>query len=90
MAEQVGVAAQRTTDITPGPGGVMTTEVGVVTGPLTLKTELSGGGDIVVRVQYKDADEWYGVQGATAHVADPADLDAVHGIAVALLNRPNG
>jgi hypothetical protein len=81
--------AERNTDITPGPGGVMTVEVGVVTGALTLKTELSGG-DVVVRVQYKDADEWYGVQGATAHLADPADLDAVHTVAVALLNRPNG
>jgi hypothetical protein len=88
MAEQVGVTS-RTTDITPGPGGVMTAEVGVVTGALTLKTELSGG-DVTVRVQYKDADEWYAVQGATAHVADPADLDAVHAVAVALLNRPNG
>ncbi len=82
--------AERTTDITAGPGGVMTVEVGVITGELTLRTELSGGGDVTVRAQYKDADEWYGVQGATAHLADPADLDAVHAVAVALLNRPLG
>jgi hypothetical protein len=89
MAEQGGITS-RTTDISAGPGGVMTVEVGVVTGALTLRTELSGGGDVVVRVQYKDADEWYGVQGATAHLADPADLDAVHAVAVALLDRPTG
>ena len=79
----------RTTDLTPGPGGVMTVEVGVVTGELTLRSELAGG-DVTLRVQYKDADEWYEVQGATAHLTEPADLDAVHAIAVALLDRPTG
>jgi hypothetical protein len=79
-----------TTDITAGPGGVMTEEVGVVTGDLTLRSELSGTGDVTLRVQYKDADEWYTVQGATAHLTDQADLEAVHAIAVALLNRPSG
>jgi hypothetical protein len=86
----MGDTESRTTDITAGPGGVMTVEVGVVTGDLTLRTELSGNGDVTVRVQYKGADEWYGVQGATAHLKDKADLDAVHTIAVALLNRPSG
>lgn len=80
----------RSTDITPGPGGVMTVEVGVVTGPLTLKTELAESGEVTVRTQYKDADEWYTVQGGTAHLAAQEDLDAVHAIAVGLLNRPNG
>jgi hypothetical protein len=83
-------ADSRTTDITPGPGGVMTVEVGVVTGPLTLKTELAEAGDVTVRVQYKDAAEWYAVTGGTAHLSAQEDLDAVHGIAVGLLNRPNG
>ena len=77
----------RTTDITPGPGGVMTDEVGVVTGELTLRSELAGN-EVTVRVQYKDADEWYAVTGAKATLADPADLEAVHSIAVGLLNRP--
>jgi hypothetical protein len=80
----------RTTDITAGPGGVMTAEVGVVTGELTLRTEVSDSGEATVHVQYKGADEWYTVQGATARLADKHDLDAVHTIAVALLNRPSG
>ena len=80
----------KTTDITAGPGGVMTTEVGVVTGELTLRTELSGAGEVTVHVQYKDADEWYTVHGAKAHLGDKGDLDAVHTIAVALLDRPSG
>jgi hypothetical protein len=83
MSEQ-----SRTADFTAGPGGVMTDEVGVVTGDLTLRTAVSGG-QVTLHVQYKDADEWYAVTGATARLADPADLDAVHAIALALLNRPS-
>ncbi|MEV4635775.1 hypothetical protein AB0J80_00325 [Actinoplanes sp. NPDC049548] len=82
-------ADSRSTDITAGQGGVMTDEVGVVTGELTLRTEFSGG-QVVVRAQYKDADEWYTVTGAKAALKDPADLDAVHTVAVGILNRPEG
>jgi hypothetical protein len=84
------MAEQRTADIKAGPGGVMTDEVGVVTGDLAVRTELDDSGGVVVRVQYKDADEWYLVTGAKATLADPKDLDAVHDIVVALLNRPEG
>ncbi|GIE79857.1 hypothetical protein Aph02nite_58070 [Actinoplanes philippinensis] len=80
----------KTTDIVPGPGGVMTDEAGVVTGDLTLRTELSEAGEAVLSVQYKDAEEWYGVTGGRAKLTDPADLDAVHAIAVGLLHRPEG
>ena len=65
----------RTTDIVAGQGGVMTDEVGVITGDLTLRTELSDG-QVTVRAQYKDADEWYVVTGARAKLADPADIKA--------------
>jgi hypothetical protein len=78
-----------TTDITAGPGGVMTDEVGVITGDLTLRTEYAGG-RVAVRVQYKDADEWYAVTGGTATLADEADVEAVHAIVIGLLNRPSG
>ncbi|MGW5556173.1 hypothetical protein ACWER9_02980 [Micromonospora sp. NPDC003944] len=82
-------AQSRTTDIVPGPGGVMTDEVGVVTGDLTLRTEYADG-KVTLRVQYKDADEWYVVTGTAVTLADAAGLDAVHGVAVGLLNRPEG
>jgi hypothetical protein len=84
------MAAQRTTDITPGPGGVMTDEVGVVTGELTVRTEVDDAGDLLVRVQYKDAEEWYVVTGTKTHLADASDIDAVHTVVVGLLNRPEG
>ena len=81
--------APLTTDIVAGQGGVMTDEVGVVTGDLTLRTEATGA-EVVVSVQYKDADEWYVVTGAKATLRDPADIEAVHTIVVGILNRPEG
>lgn len=84
------MAQQLSTDIKAGPGGVMTDEVGVVTGDLTLRTDIDGAKHVVLRVQYKDADEWYTVTGGKVKVADPKDAEAVHKIAVGLLNRPEG
>jgi hypothetical protein len=81
------MADQRSTDLTPGPGGVMTDEVGVVTGELTLRTEVDDELMVVLRVQYKDAAEWYAVTGGRARLVDARDVDAVHAIAVGLLNR---
>ena len=67
----------------------MTDEVGVVTGELTLRTEFADG-QVTLHVQYKEADEWYVVSGGKAALNDAAGLDAVHDIAVGLLNRPEG
>ena len=79
----------RTSDIVAGPGGVMTDEVGVITGELTLRTEFRDGG-VTLQVQYKDADEWYVVSGGRVPMPEPRCLDAVHQIAAALLHRPEG
>ena len=80
---------EKTTDITAGPGGVMTDEAGVITGDLTLRTEYADG-KVTVHVQYKDADEWYVVTGGRAALKDEADVDAVHSIVARILNRPEG
>ena len=91
VADSAGASGSqsRTADIVPGPGGVMTDEVGVVTGELTLRTEYADG-KVTLRVQYKDADEWYAVTGGSVPLGDAAGLDAVHAVAVALLHRPEG
>jgi hypothetical protein len=83
-------ASSRTTDVTAPPGGVMTDDVGVITGRLTLRTDVNDAGDVTLHVQYKDADEWYTVRNARAHVRDTGDADAIHAIAVGLLDRPDG
>jgi hypothetical protein len=53
---------RRESKVVAGPRGVMTDEVGVVTGDLTVTTEVRGD-RAVVRVQYTGADEWYTVTG---------------------------
>jgi hypothetical protein len=68
----------------------MTDEVGVVTGDLTLRSEVDAAGAALVRVQYKDAEEWYVITGTKTHLNDPADLAALHAVAVGILNRPEG
>jgi hypothetical protein len=78
--------ATQTSDVN-APGGVMTDEVGVVTGELTLRTELDGN-DVTLHVQYKDAAEWYTITGGRATLSDPADAAVVHSLAVAILKRP--
>ncbi|WP_433358756.1 hypothetical protein [Streptosporangium sp. CA-115845] len=70
-----------------GPGGVMTDEVGVITGELLVSTEVSGD-RLQVRVQYAGAEEWYTLTGSpfslgerTARSARAALLRAVrHGL----------
>ncbi|MEV4171042.1 hypothetical protein [Nonomuraea sp. NPDC049709] len=54
-----------------GPGGVMTDEVGVITGEVTVRTEVAGD-QVTVRIQYLDADEWYEIEGSLlGPAADP-------------------
>lgn len=76
-----------TKDIVAPPGGVMTDEVGVVTGELTLATVVEPGGVISLHVQYKDADEWYHVTDAQIKVDDPADEAKVRQAEQDLLHR---
>ena len=43
-------------EVLAGPGGAMTDEVGVITGPLTLRTTEGADGTVRFDVQYTDAD----------------------------------
>ncbi|MGW0363785.1 hypothetical protein [Streptomyces sp. NPDC002990] len=66
-----------------GPGGAMTDEVGVITGPLTLRTTALPGGRVRFDVQYTDADEWYTLTGSP--LPDGGDPAALHGAALAAI-----
>ncbi|MEV6583111.1 hypothetical protein AB0M92_33690 [Streptomyces sp. NPDC051582] len=69
-------------EVLAGPGGAMTDEVGVITGPLTLRTTtLPDDGLVRIEVQYNDAEEWYTLTGSP--VPDRGDPAAVHAAALA-------
>jgi hypothetical protein len=74
-------------DFYTGQGGVFTDEVGVITGQVTLRTEVADGGALTLRVQYKDADEWYTVTGGRCVLHDEADAKPVHRLVLGVLAR---
>jgi hypothetical protein len=83
--------AEYSSPFVAGPGGIMTDEVGVITGDLELRTALAEDGSTVrTEVRYEGADEWYALTGGTCVLKDPEDLSAVHELLVRVLNRPEG
>ncbi|MFJ3965511.1 hypothetical protein [Streptomyces sp. NPDC090036] len=75
-------------EVLAGPGGAMTDEVGVITGPLTLRSTEEDRGVLRFDVQYKDADEWYTLTGSPrAHHGAPA---ALHAAALAAIRAGGG
>ena len=76
------MAANATTDFVAKHGGVMTDEVGVVTGELTLRTEVDDQG-AVQRVQYKDAGRVVRARPAlTAALPTGQNIDGLHALTV--------
>jgi hypothetical protein len=74
------------TDFTARKGGVMTDEVGTVTGDLTLSTEVAEDGTVRVLVQYLGADEWYRVTDAPTAVPAGSTLAALQAELLARLS----
>lgn len=72
-----------------GPGGVMTDEVGVITGDLTLVTRSTAGGRAAVDVTYTGAEEWYTLTGSPAAVP-PGGLKVLHEHLCALVRHGGG
>ncbi|GAB2677555.1 hypothetical protein GCM10027271_43030 [Saccharopolyspora gloriosae] len=77
-------------EIVAPPGGVMTDEVGVITGDLELRTTCTPDGSLTVEVRYAGADEWYRIPTAEVQLHDPADHKAAHHILTGVLHRPEG
>ncbi|MEV1009493.1 hypothetical protein [Streptomyces sp. NPDC049881] len=69
-------------------GGVMTKEVGVITGELELHTDADEQGALTMRIRYAGADEWYTVDGGPFRLHDPRDHEVLHEVLVQLLHRP--
>lgn len=75
---------------TAPPGGVMTDEVGVITGELELRTRVASHGRVTVEVRYAEADEWYRIGAAEVVLHDPADHQPLHHALLGVLHRPEG
>jgi len=84
------VLSEFNSPLVAGQGGVMTEEVGVVTGDLELRTTVDSGGVVTAKVRYAGANEWYRVRGAACRLVDERDHQAVHSLLVGVLNRPSG
>lgn len=73
------------------PGGVMTDEVGVITGELELRSRLADDGALEVQVRYAGALDWYRVTGTSGVALSGADdHEAAHRLVCGVLHRPEG
>ncbi|WP_052848678.1 hypothetical protein [Streptomyces avicenniae] len=79
--------SDRYTVFTAPRGGVMTKEVGVITGELELHTGADEQGTLTMRIRYAGADEWYTVDGGPFTLYDPRDHEVLHEVVVRLLHR---
>jgi hypothetical protein len=70
------------------PDGVMTDEVGVITGDLELRATVDDDGTLRLAVRYEGAAEWYTLTGSGARLHDPRDAEAVHTTLTRQLARP--
>lgn len=68
-------------------GGVMTNEVGAITGELEVETTLAGR-RLDVKVAYVGACEWYRVRGAPLSVTTSDDLQHLHRLVIERLTTP--
>ncbi|MEB3371110.1 hypothetical protein [Saccharopolyspora mangrovi] len=79
--------AELRTTLTAPPGGVMTDEVGVITGDLELATDCEDGA-VRVWIRYDGAEEWYRLSAADCRLHDARDHEPLHASLAAVLNRP--
>jgi len=70
------------------PDGVMTNEVGILTGELELHTTCSPDGTLRLAIRYVGAGEWYTIHGHDYRLHDPRDHSVIHHLRVNVLQRP--
>jgi hypothetical protein len=67
--------------------GVMTAEVGVISGDLMLRTTCDDDGTLTMFITYVGAEEWYTLPGKKDRLHDPRDHEVIHHILVSVLER---
>ena len=67
--------------------GVMTTEVGVISGELELLTSCDDSGVLTLAITYAGAKEWYTLPGEDYSLNDPRDHEVVHRMLATVLER---
>ncbi|MGE6204673.1 hypothetical protein [Guptibacillus hwajinpoensis] len=67
--------------------GVMTEEVGVISGELELVTSCDEEGDLTLRITYVGAEQWYTLPGKEYRLHDVRDHEVIHHLLVSVLER---
>ncbi|MFY4773718.1 hypothetical protein [Metabacillus sp. RGM 3146] len=67
--------------------GVMTTEVGVISGELELRTTCDDDGALTLAITYVGAAEWYTLPGEDYRLHDPRDHEVIHRMLATVLER---
>lgn len=67
--------------------GVMTEEVGVISGELELRTSCDENGALTLAITYVGAEEWYTLPGGEYTLFDPRDHEVVHRMLTSVLER---
>jgi hypothetical protein len=70
------------------PDGVLTNEVGVISGELELLTTLAEDGGLRLAIRYAGAAEWYTLKGSGYRLHDVRDHPVVHELLINVLSRP--
>jgi len=70
--------AELSTIVTAAPGGVMTDEVGVITGSVEIACACGDDNLGVARVRYEDAGEWYTITDTSRPLTGPDELESYH------------
>ncbi|MCA0149643.1 hypothetical protein LCD52_12645 [Rossellomorea vietnamensis] len=68
--------------------GVMTSEVGVISGELELVTDCEENGALTLSITYVGAEEWYSLPGEEYCLHDVRNHEVVHKMLAAVLKRP--
>ncbi|MFI1827403.1 hypothetical protein ACH41E_13285 [Streptomyces sp. NPDC020412] len=82
-------ASWTTTGVYSGRGGVLTDEVGILTGDLTVHTTWAGG-EVRVAVQYSGASDWFTMSGSPTPCQSEDDSRALHQAVVQAVREGGG